>query len=672
MILTNKIQRLLFLILLLFKVFSGSAQSPEKQQATRFSDNKSTFTQSEKLLEQARFYSSSDREKSVEFYIQALEFINGNFEKAVVLDTIGLYNWQLGNYDEALFYFNKAILLFNDLKDSTWLGKVNNNIAVVNWGLGNSNEALKYYHIALKIRKANNDQRGISTILNNIGQIYSDWGLYSEAMKYHNKALEIALEIDDKDAIAYSYSNVGNCYKDLNNLETALEYYYRGYEILLEKDENNRSNSLFSANIGNVYSKMNKLDSALLYFQKSLEYAHRINNMNRIATAEYNMGSIFLKTNKIKSADYYINLSYQHSLEKNYSALIKDNLFALSEIEEKRGNQAKALQLFKAASELKDSLFNKEKILKLTDLQIKFNLEQEQNENLLLRKNNEIQQVIIQKHKSTNLILIIGSLLIFIVLGFMIRSIISLKKLSLKLENSEKKLLAANADKDKFFTIIAHDLKSPFNGFLGITEILATQFNELSGERVQTLINALKDSALKMYALLEGLLQWAQIQSGKMNYNFEPLNLFEKVNKVTALLATNSLDKKIDISNRVDKNAIVFADQKSVETVLRNLISNAIKFTNPGGFVSIESEVKAEEIVVSISDNGVGMSEKAKNNLFRIAVNPSTSGTNNESGTGLGLILCKELIENNKGEIKVESEPGKGSTFIFTLPLKRL
>ena len=636
--------------------------------------NKTTVDSSKAkiLVQLARSANHIDREKSIKYYSEALQFEEDKYSRALILDTIGLFNWQLGNYNESIEYFKEALLLFTDLKDSIWLGKVNNNIAVVSWGLGHSNEAMEYYLIALKIRRAINDEKGVSTILNNIGLVYQGWGLYDEAFKRHNDALSIALNLEDFAAIAYSYINVGICHENKKEYKTALENYNLGYKNLLMKEENYRSISFFLINIGRVYNKMGDMDSALSNFKESLIQAKRINNNNRIAIAQYNLGKIYLEINEIDSASNYVNSSFEISLQNNYNGLIRDNQFVLAEIEEKRGNVSEALKYLKSATALKDSIFNKEKITRFTDLQIRYNRELVSQENILLRSNIKIQELAIHEQKIIRSILIISGLLILVILIFISRSRNSIKKLNVKLEKAEKDLLELNATKDKFFTIIAHDLKSPFNGLLGLTEMLDEDYDQLSAEKIKEIILLLKKSSSNVYALLEGLLQWAQIQTGKIEYQIENIDIFKNSVRVIELLNINADSKRITLENRVKENTFVFADVKASSSILRNLISNAIKFTKPGGVIKVETENRGGEIAISVSDNGVGMSEAQLKKLFSITEKISEPGTENEMGTGLGLILCKELVEKNNGKIWVESELGKGSRFIFTLPKGKL
>jgi len=611
-----------------------------------------------------------DREKSIVYYTEALQFEKDKHNRAIILDKIGLFNWQLGNYSSSINYLNKSLLLFVELKDSIWLGRVNNNLGAVNWGLGNTIEALEYYQIGLEIRKAIKDMKGVSNILNNIGLIYQDWGLYDEALKWHNEALSIATDIEELAAIAYSYSNVGKCYENQKEFDTALKFYQLGFKTILKEEESNRSIPFFLTPIGSVYSKMGELDSAVSFHQKSLTYAKRTNNKNRIAIAEYYLGKTYFELNKVNIASKYIHSSYKHSMENNYYELIKDNQFVLSEIEEKKGNTSKAFKYFKSASAMKDSTFNKEKIEKFTKLQVEYHLEKKSRENAILRKDNEIHQLTIEKQNDLRDILLISGVIILTFLILITKSRISFKNISVKLKKSEKKLLESNANKDKFFSIISHDLKSPFNGILGATEMLSSEYDELTSEEAKEMIQIVRESSTKAYELLEGLLEWARTQTDRMEYEFKNIDIYKISTKTTELLKTHAHNKNISFESEIKRNKLVFADEKATETVLRNLITNAIKFTQPDGVIKIEAEDREDEVAICVSDNGIGMSEADKNKLFKIEVHHTTVGTNNEVGTGVGLILCKELVEKQGGKIWVESELEKGSKFIFTLPRK--
>lgn len=236
------------------------------------------------------------------------------------------------------------------------------------------------------------------------------------------------------------------------------------------------------------------------------------------------------------------------------------------------------------------------------------------------------------------------------------------------LRESEAKLSELNAQKDKFFSIIAHDLLNPFNSIVGFSELLIDRINEKDYKEIDEYAKIIGQTTQGVMDLLMNLLEWSRAQTGRMQFKPENFDLVDLILENKMLFDVIAGQKAITI-NKVSPHKIeVFADKPMISTVLRNLISNAIKFTRKGGEINISAEKRAKEILVSVSDNGIGIAPKRLEELFRIDESNSTPGTNNEKGTGLGLILCKEFVENHGGKIWIESEEGKGSTFYFTLP----
>nr|MDA3905733.1 PAS domain S-box protein [Bacteroidales bacterium] len=249
-----------------------------------------------------------------------------------------------------------------------------------------------------------------------------------------------------------------------------------------------------------------------------------------------------------------------------------------------------------------------------------------------------------------------------------IRDISERRKTEIIIKKKNEELLTINAEKNKFFSIIAHDLKSPFNSILGFSDLLIEQINNNDHDGIAKFAEIIQQSSNRAMDLLLNLMEWSQSQTERMEFNLEHFELVELI-KDAELLLTGALEQKsISLSKNVPSNAPVFADKKMISTVLRNLISNAIKFTHTGGKITISVEEKQHELLVSVSDTGVGISKEDSEKLFKIDETYSTPGTNKEKGTGLGLILCKEFVEKHGGKIWVESEVGKGSTFYFTIP----
>ena len=237
-----------------------------------------------------------------------------------------------------------------------------------------------------------------------------------------------------------------------------------------------------------------------------------------------------------------------------------------------------------------------------------------------------------------------------------------------ELEKQREQLRELNASKDKFFSIIAHDLRNPIAGFLNLTDVLSTNFDVFSESENKDFITVMNQASKQLYNLLENLLQWSRSQTGNIDYEPRYISVKKMINEIIDALMINIENKQLKINIKVDDKTIAYVDENMITTVIRNLISNAIKFSPLGESINIRCTQQDEFIVLAIIDNGVGIKKDDQNKLFRIDQHITTPGTADEKGSGLGLILCKEFVEKNGGKIWVESEINKGSSFIFTMP----
>jgi PAS domain S-box-containing protein len=258
------------------------------------------------------------------------------------------------------------------------------------------------------------------------------------------------------------------------------------------------------------------------------------------------------------------------------------------------------------------------------------------------------------------------------------------KETEAKLTKLNNELNELNQSKDKLFSIVAHDLRSPFQGMLGFTDMILEDINTLSKAEINEYLLKVRDSVYSTFTLLENLLDWSRLQTGRLEYKPSEFSLFEDVASVISLLDSNAQSKNIHLINNLSDEYVINADRRMVHSILLNLTTNAIKFTFPGGSVIFDAKIKAiceddfgnettgcnhKLLEISVSDTGVGISPEGIKKIFNIDEHFTLSGTSNEQGAGLGLILVKDMTEKQGGKLTVNSQEGKGSIFTFTLPL---
>ena len=294
---------------------------------------------------------------------------------------------------------------------------------------------------------------------------------------------------------------------------------------------------------------------------------------------------------------------------------------------------------------------------------------------LPVRLNSE-EWIMVLTRKSEDLSLFNSSLLMVLASGLIISLLLFLLTLSLvktskdvkQIQQLNTQLEKLNSDKDRFISILGHDLRNPFNSLLGFLDILTKDFHLLGEEKIQHYLGHLNTVAKNTYGLLENLMEWSKTQSGNVPFKPEVISFKDICNEVCLQVSPNAGAKNIRVNSCIGEDIKIFADSEMLKTVLRNLCTNAIKFTNRGGEVIVCAEQDPRHVKITVSDTGVGIRPELLPKLFDISRSVTTNGTENENGTGLGLIICRELISLHGGKIWAKSTPGKGTSFIFTIP----
>lgn len=275
---------------------------------------------------------------------------------------------------------------------------------------------------------------------------------------------------------------------------------------------------------------------------------------------------------------------------------------------------------------------------------------------------------ITSKANNYSFLLYIIALITSILIYLLTKSMLRIKSNEKELKNSHLELQKLNSTKDKFFSIIAHDLKSPFNVLMGLSDLLLKLHTSLNAKETEKMLISINQTSEQTYNLLENLLLWSRSQLNSINFYPENFKIKEGVHDTIALMEIIALKKEIEITSNLSQEQIVFGDINMINLIFRNIISNAIKFTHKKGLISINIQEHSDEYIISITDTGIGIEKKYLHTMFKIDSKHSTLGTEDEKGTGLGLTLCHEFISKQNGKIWIESEIDKGSTFLFTLP----
>ncbi|MFO7830027.1 MAG: tetratricopeptide repeat-containing sensor histidine kinase [Bacteroidales bacterium] len=529
-------------------------------------------------------------------------------------------------------------------------------------------DAIKYASELLKLAEESGNLKYIDLSTSFLGEAYFYMDNIDKSIEYFEKFLQVNIKQKDIDGMGTAYNNLGIVYRYIEKYETAIKYYLESLKIKESlKDSIGISNTL--NNIGVLHFHMHNYDEALDYYKKSLELEKKLNNKNGIATSFLNIGEIYSKQNRHNLAFDYFNRSIEiaesiedmHTLEVNYRCLY--------DLNKKIGRFENALYYYELYTDLRNQRLSHEAKTEIAELEIQYETKRKQKEIELLNKQNQSKRIVI--------ITLSIAFFIFIILIYMLNRQVRAKKKALdllsaqhkKMTEQSEKLDKLNSTKDKFFSIISHDLKGAIGGFLSQTEFLAEDFIYLDKADSHDLIKKMNYSSEQLYSLLENLLEWSRTQTGSIKFEPEQFNLKKLTDNVLSLFKIPLQGKEIHAQISIDRKIEVFADINMVSTVLRNLIMNAIKFSYPKSTFKIAVIKKDQFAVVEVTDQGVGITEANQQKLFNIDQSFSIPGTNREKGTGLGLILCKEFVEKNKGKIWVESEPGKGSSFFFTLKL---
>lgn len=599
------------------------------------------------------------------------------YEKGIVgaMNSLGAISMNLGDYDTALQFFAEALALIREQGDKEKIAKLEMNIASLYTSQGDYDKAVEYFFASLGVFEEIGDEPMVARTLNNIAIAYHSWENYDKALEYYQKSLATYERLEDLTGTAVPLNNIGEIYKDRGDYDIALDYYLRSL-TLAEKSGNPQYIAIAQQGAGEAFEGLGNYDLAGDYLLKALHNFQQIGYQEGVARTYLTLGRIALQKKESGKAREYLEKCLGLAEKISIKDLLKDVYDLFSQMYVAEGNYRNALEFYRSYSEIKDSIFKETSSRKLAELDIKYATASREKEISLLKNENNIR-------KLQALILLIC--LIFLVL--LAITMFSKNRLKTKvnrqlqeaniqitrqkeeLERMNQELAEANATKNKFFSIIAHDLKNAFNSLRAGSRLLSEDISTYDTETIKSLAREIRASSEKIFSLLQNLLEWAKVSTGRINISPEEINLKDLIRENMRLNEGLAAAKQITLQEDIESDIRIFADKNMLNSVVQSLIHNAIKFSYPDSKVRVETRKLNGDVQVAVIDHGIGIRNEDMDKLFRIDQQFVVTGTANEKGTGLGLVVCREFVELNKGRIWIESEHEKGTRVYFTIPV---
>lgn len=651
--------------------------------------------------ELAIYYShQEDYEAAIRINQKGLELVerHGDLQEiATYLEYIAIGQRKLGHYTEALKNAKRALAVQRSLEDNKRVANILLNISIIYRRLSSYDEALEYAIELIDIKENEQNINGMAAAYNATGLIYQNLMRPNEASRYYEQTLALPENEIEAKYRAAALRALAGVFQNDGLYDDALRYAEEA-KSLYEKIPSIAGAESANRTIGLIYKETGNNTKARQAFQLALSQARELKDTWSEANSLIKIGEIFVETDP-----HSAKVSAEKGLEllKPLAAksLIADAYDVLMKSEESIGNYKKAYEYAQKQYSLTREISKDEITQRVAELRIVRETEKREREIDALKKEAQIKELELNRTSSeleilngkntiSNLQLkqeryarfsLMGlTLVIFLALAMLYnryrysrqrQDILNEK--NLQIESKNTKLEELNATKDRFFSIIAHDLRGPISSLVSLSEMLDTHFSGYTQDEIRSYIHAIHNSSAQTYSLLDELLEWAMMQLK----NTDPIPRMhcaaEICDAVITTLIPLAKSKNIHITNNVIDQLPIYADRNMINTVIRNLIANALKFTPYNGTIEISAESDASYTTIHVKDSGIGINDDELTDIFRIDKNVSRKGTDGETGTGFGLTLCKDLVNKNGGEIFVSSKRNEGSDFYFQIPQKK-
>ncbi len=624
------------------------------------------------------FENSHQRIKAIEAYNKSIAIDKKHNEYETLSYTYvnkGYCCWKLGMYDSAEVAYLNAVEFSDLVGAERRKGIIYNNVAILYYNWAQYESAINYYRMSLEIRKKYNDFKGLALVYNNIGRVHIDIGQYNQANINFSNAMSYAILSQDNAAIGYTNNSFGILHFRQEHFDSALYYYNKSLKNYNE-DDNYEGLLLNYKDIGDTFLELNKTEFAEEYIKRSLMLAEKGNYLLSIAENNMLLGKLALTKKEYKSAIERSEKALEICQQIKNQNIAKDAHLVIAKTYEALSDLDKALKHYKQFLTASHEVINTETAKKIIEME-------KTTEAAKNRSKLQEQQLAIERQKIYTIVLIIFifSLIILSVSLFVYYR--KTKKVNVLLQEKNEQIHSQAAEihnknielknlvdtKNKLFSIIAHDLKNPFFSILGYSQILKNDYLSLTENEKVQFIDEISVSLHNTYQMLENLLHWSKKQIESIEPHPTEFSLNNIIQTALKHIKVLSEIKSIRFNLSIPEHIKMFADQDMTEIVFRNLVTNAVKFSYESGEINISARQSNNSVFISIEDFGIGMKkETIKDFLDNSSFNRSRTGTQGEKGTGLGLVLTKEFIEENGGDISIISKLNKGTKITIKLP----
>ncbi|MEX2572827.1 MAG: tetratricopeptide repeat-containing sensor histidine kinase [Balneolaceae bacterium] len=569
----------------------------------------------------------------------------------------------------------QALDLAEVLQYESGIAKAYNSLGSVYHLLGDYEYALQQFHIALGLETGSENRKQAGRVLKNIAMVHMDQKNYDPAAVYFKKAVERTTEADAVEVKATALSNLGLAYYHMEDYEQSLDYYARAIEVA-EAVGDLDLKMLFLANAGNTYIKLDQYELAESYLQQALSYFNQKGFARQDSETSIYLGTLYLNWGRYDEALARARYGLQLAGSTANLSLIRDAHRLLSEIYEAKQDYSRSLASYKDYFSAHDSLLNLERQMRISQRQIRFDIDHRNRQIILLNEKNDLQEARLANQELWHRLLLIGLVFFILIAGLLYRYIHVKKQAGLRqhqqseeIEQQNRQLVQLNREKDEFLGMAAHDLRNPVSNISTVVYLMEQDGREKDEDTLEY-IQMIRSSIDNMMNLIDNFLNVKALEEGLNGHRINSIDVSKVMKQVVDSFQKAARDKKIYLTaNRDPDMKSVLADEDYLHRILNNLLSNAIKFSPSGSAVEVSSRADAEHVEISVKDNGPGITKKDQEKMFQRFARLSNKPTGNESSTGLGLFTVKKLTELMGGEIRCESKPGKGTVFTIVLPV---